>query len=189
MKNIFLIDGASGTGKSDLLEYIETIGTKSGFLIKATTRTKRDYEKERGVKLDLDFYSQEEFDALNLDYTYPYEKYFYGFSKSQLDNLIQSYNNIFVIIRSIPIMRMIKKDYSNNNIVTIYVHSDISLITERLQKQNYNKTQIDFRVSRINSTFEDYVLNSSFFDEVIVNNSDQDNYHTLINNLVLKYSQ
>lgn len=187
IKNIFLIDGASGTGKSDFVEYINSLNKKCGFLIKSTTRKIRDYEKKNAQNLDLKFYSKLKFDSLKFEYHYEYEKHLYGFYKKELDTLIDKCDNIFLIIRNIPLMRKLKKEYHNHIVIAVYVHSDISKIEERLRQQDCNEEQIKFRVSRIEKTYKDYVLNSGFFDEAIVNNSDKDTYHTLIDNLMKKY--
>lgn len=187
-KNIFLIDGASGTGKSDFVEYIISTYRKSGFLMKSTTREIRDYEKKERRKLDLKFCSKEKFDSLKLEYNYECEKHLYGFSKADLDSLVDKCENVFVIIRSVSLMRKLKREYKNHNVVIVYVHSDLSKIEERLKRQTLSKEQIKFRLSRIEATFKDYVLNSAFFDEVIVNNSDKDSYHKLIDNVIKKHT-
>jgi guanylate kinase len=187
-KNIFLIDGASGTGKSDFVEYINSLDKKSGFLIKSTTRRIRDYEKKNAQNLDLKFCSQLKFDSLKLEYHYDYEKHKYGFSKKELNELIEKCENIFLIIRNVPIMRKLKKEYIDYNVISVWVYSDISKIEERLRSQDCNDEQIKFRVSRIEKTYKDYVLNSAFFDEVIINNSDKESYHQLIDSLIKKYT-
>lgn len=187
-KNIFLIDGASGTGKSDLVEYIKSSNKKSGFLIKYTTRKIRDYEKINANNLDLNFCSQLKFSSLQLDYHYEYEKHLYGFSKRELNLMIEQCDNIFIIIRNVQLMRKLKKEYKDHKVITVWVYSDISKIEERLRKQDCNEEQIKLRVSRIEKTYKDYVLNSTFFDEIIVNNSNKEAYHQLIDNLILKHS-
>ncbi len=186
-KNIFLIDGASGTGKTDLVEYVKSINKNSGFVIKSTTRKIRDYEQKNTHNLDLKFCTQLKFDSLKLDYQYEYENYQYGFSKKELNDFIEKYLNVFLIIRNVPLMRKLKEDYKEHNVVTVWVYSDISKIKERLREQDCNEEQIKFRISRIEKTYKDYVMNSSFFDEIIINNSDKDAYHQLIVNLIKKY--
>ncbi|MBV6472202.1 MAG: Guanylate kinase [Saprospiraceae bacterium] len=187
-KNIFLIDGASGTGKSDFVEYINSLNNKSGFVIKSTTRKIRDYEKKNAINLDLKFCTQLKFDSLKLEYHYEYEKHQYGFSKKELNDLIEKCENIFLIIRNVPLMRKLKKEFKEQNVVSVWVYSDISKIKERLREQDCNEEQIKFRVSRIEKTYKDYVLNSAFFDEVVINNSDKEAYHQLIDSLIKKYS-
>lgn len=186
-KTLLLVDGASGTGKSDLLEYVKRSNQTSSFLIKATTRQIRDYEKKRKLSLDLRFYSNLDFDSLRLDYQYEYETHRYGFSRHGLNSLIVMYDVVFVIIRNIPLMRRIITDFPKCNVIKVYIHSDLSRIRERLIRQHYNEEEIKYRLSRIEAVYKDYVQNSSFFDEVIVNNSDKRAYHRLIDNLVNKY--
>jgi guanylate kinase len=184
--NLFLIDGASGTGKSDLIEYVRS-HKRCGVLVKATTRDLRDYEENEGVALDLSFHSREEFDSFDLEYKYEYGEENYGFSKGQLDECLDRFENVFAIIRSVSLMRELKKDYENYKVIAVYVHSDLRLIEERMRCQGRTQAEIDFRVSRISATFLDYVKNRDFFDQVIDNTSDKLDYYTLIDDLIKKY--
>ena len=43
MKNLFLIDGASGTGKTDLLRYLNEFAIEAKTLHKFTTRERRKF--------------------------------------------------------------------------------------------------------------------------------------------------
>ena len=85
MKNLFVVDGASGTGKTELLEYIFSYSSGMEVIPKYTTREQRDYEKVRGYTLDLKFVSSKQFDTKNLYYKYTYGREHYGFSKKKVD--------------------------------------------------------------------------------------------------------
>ena len=126
---------------------------------------------------------------LSLDYKYEYCDHYYGFSKAQLNQCIDHFDNVFAIIRNIQLMGELKEDYRDYKVIAVYIHSDLRLIEERLQRQGRTQSQIDFRLSRISETFADYVSHSDFFDEVIVNTSDKVAYYTLIDNLIKKYSR
>lgn len=88
MKNLFLVDGASGTGKSDLLNYVVDY-KQVNVVMKYTTRPQRLYEKEKGWLLDLNFVSLEEFERLKPDYVYKYRRdYWYGFYRADSKNAL-----------------------------------------------------------------------------------------------------
>lgn len=188
MVNIFLIDGVSGTGKSDLIEYARSSRDRCGIIVKTTTRELRDYEQKESTALDLIFCSREEFDTLQLEYRYEHSEHLYGFSREQLNRCITQSDNIFVIIRSVPLIKRLKEEYKHHRVVAVYIHSDLRLIEERLRRQGRTQSQINFRLSRIKETFSDYVKNSNTFDNVIVNSSDKKDFYTLIDNLLNKYS-
>lgn len=183
---MFLIDGASGTGKSDLIEYVATNGSSSGIVRKLTTRPIRRGEIRKS--LDLRFVPVEDFEVHRLDYRYKYGGYDYGFSKKDIDVLLKKYKSVFVIVRSVPVMKQLKSDYRDHGVIAVYVHSDIYLIWARMIESRQRPEDIAFRIARVQSTFEDYVRHSSFFDEVIINNSDKATYHKMITRLVAKYS-
>jgi len=187
--NLFLIDGASGTGKSDLVEYARASHRRCGVLIKATTRKLRDYEDREGTALDLSFYSREEFKSLHLDYQYDYNEEHYGFSKASLDQSLKQFENVFAIIRSIPLMIKLQADYQAYRVITLYVKSDIKQIEDRMRRQGRNQAEIGFRITRITDTLADYERHRNFFDEEIENSSDKKTYYSRVDDLLRKYSR
>jgi guanylate kinase len=187
-KVIFLVDGASGTGKTDLLEYVTSPAVGAGVVLKATTRPMRDYERRERVLLDLDFCSRDVFHSMNLDYVYTYRKHQYGFSREQLAGLLDRRDRVFVTVRSIPTMRRLKHDFGRYKVVAIYVHSDIVRIIERLTAKHREATDIAARVATIEQTYEDYRANREFYDEFILNNSDRQRYYETIGQMIAKYS-
>ncbi len=188
MRNLFLIDGASGTGKSDLVEYARASHRRCGVLVKASTRTLRDYEENEDVALDLSFHSRDEFNSFDFDYKYEYGEQLYGFSREQLNQCLDQFENVFAIIRSVPLMRKLKDEYKNYRVIAVYVRSDHRLIEERMLHQGRTQSEIDFRLTRISATFADYMRNAYFFDEIIENTSDKAAYYTLIDRLIEKYA-
>ena len=188
-KCLFIVDGAAGTGKTDLIEYVESNLRNAGVLKKLTSRPMRDEERRHGTTSDLIFLSQAEFDAMRLDYAYEYRGYSYGFSKQDLTSLLSKYDQAFVIIRSIPVIRRLAEATESHDVIKVYVHSDPCKTSQRLKAQGYTDNQIQFRLSRIEDTYREYILNKSFYDELLFNKSEKSDYHRLIDNLVMKYSQ
>ncbi len=184
---LFLIDGASGTGKSDLLEYVTAGGFDCGALLKDTTRTIRDYERE-GVNLDLRFCSKAEFVAHGHEYTYTYNGEQYGFCRRSLDALVKKHSFTFAIIRDVSLIERLRIDFAECRIVAVYVRSDPERIEERMRRQRQTEEQIRFRLSRLASTLEDYRLHASAFDEVLENNSDRQSFHDSIRDLLLRHT-
>ena len=112
MKNLYLIDGASGTGKSDLVHYVTDFKNDVKLVQKYTTRAERDYEKKLGWKLDLEIQSHGEFTQHDLDYTYYYGGERYGFYNKDLIEALHNYSNVFLIVRSAEIIRQIQQDFN-----------------------------------------------------------------------------
>lgn len=183
---IFLIDGASGTGKTDLLEYIAANRSSSGIVRKLTTRPKRRDESHK--TLDLQFVSAEDFEACRPDYRYKFGGYDYGFSKKDIDRLLKKCKFVFVIVRSVPVIEQVKRDYHEHRVVGVYVHSDLYLIFARMMASHETPEDIAYRITRVQGAFEEYVRHRNFYDEVIINDSDRATYHRLIAALMAKYA-
>ena len=116
MNKLFLIDGAAGTGKSDLIEFVSTqtdydISTVG----KITTRRKR--KKEEAKLTDLVFVTKDEFDRRKNNgdyYTYRYgskgHEYDYAINKTELIDSLCNHEFTFAIVRSRPTIAIIKRE-------------------------------------------------------------------------------
>jgi guanylate kinase len=186
MKKLFLVDGAAGTGKSDLVEYVRTT-RNCGVLIKATTRQLRNYERVERVPLDLAFYSREAFIARHLDYTYEYRDEYYGFNRSDLVDLLSKFQNVFAIIRSIPVMRQLQVDFSDYRVVTVYVRADATSVEERLRQQCRSEADIQMRLSRVAESIADFKRHRSFFNEILYNMGEKNTYYSAVDSLLARY--
>lgn len=200
MANLFLIDGAAGTGKADIIEHIyeKYLDPKVATIVKKfTTREHRTEEINRKLHLDLMFISPSEFDehckSSNF-YSYNYgggKKYSggkYGFNKAAVDKALDSYQNVFIIVRNRMIIQNIVKDYPKVWTVPVFIYSDNEKVIERLEKDGYDDTSIKFRISRQKLVWEDYLRQTDLYQEVIINNSNRNEFHRLIDNLIQKYS-
>ena len=109
MKVLFLVDGAAGAGKSDLVNYIaNTYQNTATKISKYTTRKRRITEEAK--KTDLIFISEEEFTKKKANkkdtlFSYFYGGSQYGFYKGDVDKAIEQYNCTFIIIRNQDLIR------------------------------------------------------------------------------------
>src|SRR5690348_15050228 len=104
MRNLFLIDGAAGTGKTDILDYVRdkySDGHRVYVMRKYTTRKHRPEEIKRKLPLDLEFVSERQFADLRSKpdfYSYTYGKAHYGFRHADLAKALHDYPNVFIIV-------------------------------------------------------------------------------------------
>ena len=194
MTNLFLIDGAAGTGKSDMIEHISEkySGRDVATTVKKfTTREHRPDEIDRKVHLDLMFISHLQFDEYSKNsnvYSYKYGGEKYGFDKAAVDEALASYQNVFIIVRNRIIIQQIVNDYPKDCIVPVFIYSDNDKVIERLKNDGYDDTSIDFRLSRQELVWNDYLRQSDLYQEVIINNSNKLDFWRLIDRLLKKYS-
>jgi len=190
MKNLFLVDGASGTGKTDLINYISNFQTSITYVQKYTTREKREYEKRRPKeKLDLIHINKNDFDSKTFEYKYNYAGEMYGFAKKQIDNAFLNNDNVFIIIRNVDVMIKLKEDYGYLNVVSLYVYTDKNLIVQRLKKDTYSQKEINFRMNRLRIAHESYLKNPDLYDTVLVNSGSKADYNKIIEKIYKKYQK
>lgn len=191
MKNLFLIDGASGTGKSDLLRYVREYHDHGSAQVvtKLTTREQRGYEKEFEVELDLRFCNDEEFERDAPDYRYTYSNHKYGFSKATLNHHLANSDNVFVIVRNRHLIERLKTDYSFINVVPVYIYTDADKLKIRLNEQEgYSEEQVAFRLKRNDRAFDDYLKHPEIYHEIIINTSSRRDFESLIDLMIREHS-
>lgn len=193
MKVLFLVDGAAGSGKSDLVNYIANAHKYTATKIdKYTTREKR--KSEEAKKSDLQFISHEEFKLMEEKYgndffRYTYGGQKYGFLKSDLEAAIKRYDSTFIIIRNQELIKKISSMYIDELLVVpIYIYTDMGLIEDRLKKDGYDEETIKFRLERSEVVFNEY-LENDIYRNVIINRSNVTDLHRKIKLLMEKYTQ
>lgn len=192
MKVLFLVDGAAGAGKSDLVNYIaNTYQNTATKINKYTTRKRRTTEEAK--KTDLIFISEEEFakkmaNKKDTLFNYFYGGSQYGFYKGDLDKAIEQYNCTFIIIRNQDLIRKLCVIYKDKVLVVpIYIYTDMGLIESRLKADGYDEDTIKFRMERSEAIFKEY-LENDIYTNVIINRSNVTDLHRKIRLLMDKYS-
>ncbi|MDL2269612.1 hypothetical protein LJC41_06580 [Desulfosarcina sp. OttesenSCG-928-G17] len=189
MKNLFIIDGASGTGKSDLIHYIHENSAVAACVPKLTTREQRKYEKSQKRVLDLEFVSDEQFEKINPSYRYTYTGCKYGFTKKSLDEALSSNDNVFVIVRNKDVIEKLRVDYPYINLIRVYIYTDQNMLEQRLlQQEGDDKETVKFRMNQIGTAFADFMRHPQIYDEILINCSNQNDYRRLIELLIEKHS-
>lgn len=197
MKRLIIVDGASGTGKSDMISYfVHKPGLRAAIIKKYTTREKRQ-EEERSVYSDL-FFPPLTFSDFsdrilpNPDYRhYRYGsdktgKNLYAVSLSEIRAALSKADIAFLIMRDKASIQAIKDSLPEIECISVFLYTDRERVVDRLKAENYSQSDIDFRLSRLPAAWSDYVRTSSFYDYVIVNNSSQPEFYSILDSFLGK---
>lgn len=196
MNKVFLIDGASGTGKSDLINFAKEHLSNYDIKIikKNTTRPRRSKEEAPEIGEELGFYTLEEFQMRGYDnkcnyYTYKYGGHQYSFSKAELLSSAKTREYTFVIVRDKKLIANIQKDLANTAITLyIYLYTDEELVRKRLIAEGFSEEDIERRIERNKAAWRDYVSTPDDEVIVIINTSNRADFQRKIELLVEKYS-
>ena len=200
MKTLFLVDGAAGTGKSDLLLYL-TQKKKPAvtFVPKYTTRGQRREEKERRTPLDLRFpedthtnFMQRTLDPVFYWYSYgtpdsPPD--LYGFYRSDIEEALRGHDVVLIIVRDCETITRLRNDLPHVRIVSVFIYTDRDLVIKRLRQDGYGEEEIQFRLSRQPIAWADYLKYSHRYDEKLINTSDRKDFELLIESLMRRYTE
>lgn len=179
MKKIFLVDGAAGYVKEDLLSFISS-KENACVVKKYTTRINRN--KNSKNKSDLIYVSKDEFYKFESEcycYNYGaendgYGKARYGVPKNKLWEAVEKFDNVFVIVRSSECSDNIIRDYGDKvKVVTVLVYPDKQYTKERIKNDrdfapNQKEKELQARPRRINEVLADYFNELNFFNRTIL---------------------
>ncbi len=177
MGNLFIIDGASGVWKTDLVEYVSNYLIDSTLIKKLTTRRLR--KNETSTKLDLKFITENEFETISPDYQYLYNGKKYGVMDRDIKEALSKFVNVFLIVRNIEIINKLKRKYINCKLTTVFIYTDTNEVKKRIVPI-YSKGIIE----SAKEAFLDYLRCPETYDEVLVNGAAANDFYRLINMLV-----
>lgn len=165
---IYVIFGASGTGKTTLMNCVFSEFGEKAIHKKGTTRNKRKYDD-----IEIESYPNglpdEKFGKEN-GYIYSTYGYEYGIEKKQLNDALEGGYPHFVICNDVETIKKLRNDYGTH-ICVVYLSFDAprETILSIQKTRGITDDEIDARVDKIEYLNREFISNSSFFDEVITN--------------------
>src|SRR5258706_9132344 len=170
MNKLIIMAGASGAGKSFLLQQISEIDDNIVPIKKLSTRSARDYEKEEFSGVDLVFDCSVATIKEKCQFRYKYEKETYGIRKSDIDSAFAKGKIPFVIVRDCEEIKALKEEYPNKTL-TLYLQSGLSGedLARVLREQWRGEIDIKLREARSKIDFDQYRHYFAEFKHVLIN--------------------
>jgi guanylate kinase len=164
MKKILLLLGASGSGKSTIGTFLQTLGIPE--LISHSTR------KPRWDEIDgksYYFVTKEKFDKIDkLEYS-DYSNNYYCLSRAEVER--HKENLVYCVVDSHGAEQIIK-NYGKENVVVIYVNASYQEMRERMGRRGDSPEKIEERIKYAIETDEKY--NDCKIADYFVDNGDLD---------------
>lgn len=185
MSKLYILAGAAGVGKSWLLTQIRAIDTSFKIIQKLTTRERR--KGENPTVLDL-IHGQSRKSIEGCDYRYqykqwvaPYDSYWYGIKKVDIDVALSEGKNPIVIVRRAQTIRQLREDYPKS--IVIYVQSALSAekLIYKLKdcgRDDLKNVNPDEYEKQQRMMFHDYIsfLRPILFNHVLINYFEEDSF-------------
>jgi guanylate kinase len=138
-KTIYLLVGASGSGKTMLSQYLKLWGIPE---IKShSTRPMREGERQGNP---YTFVTDEVFDQIDFIETTTYAGNRYGTSKQEIERIFNSNDTAFAIVDAHGVKEF-KKQYGDT-VKTIYIHAPFCTLIQRMKARGDTQENIAARV-------------------------------------------
>ena len=160
---IYIIFGASGTGKTTLIAQLRQLNNRIDIHEKGTTRDLRSYDE-----LELKHVSDDEIEKY--DYIYENYGYKYGISKTNIEDSLKFSKHHFIICNDKKTILGIKKDFKDRVRVIFLLFDRLEDTLVEIQKErNIKDDEINLRVEKYRALNQEFLDNRSFFDAIIIN--------------------
>lgn len=157
------IFGASGSGKTMLMESLAHAGNQYSIHIKGTDRPPRKYD-------DIEIRCVSSITDLEYDYIYQTYGYRYGLQRKQIDEALSAGRHHFVICNDIGVLRALKRDFGNRLRVVFQLFDAPRAIVEGIQlDREISDDEIELRLAKIEGLYRQYLEEQELFDEVLIN--------------------
>ncbi len=192
---LFIIDGAFGTGKKQLVEYIRSNQkrTRDSMVLQKETAVDHTHVVSKAISSDLNSpISNEQFDHMIGDvndkfYYYRYTKQRYGFYKSSLDKALQEKKYVFVIVRDKDTIRNLRDEYKEFLAVPVYIYTDEKELVRGLKGNCIPEEDIEFHRNRQQQAWNDYLADPGFY-RLVAHTSDEREFYRRIDSLINEFS-
>lgn len=168
MARLIIVAGASGAGKSFLLEQLQRLEEGIKPIKKLTTRPPRENETSDS-SLDLMFNCTDA-QIRRCDYSYNYCEHNYGIKKADIDRVLLSGLSPIVIVARCSAIAQIKEDYKSA--LVLYVQNVLSGVDlQKVLIKRGDTIGVDERIRRQRASLHEYVSNidKKLFDYVLIN--------------------
>ena len=164
---IYIIFGASGSGKTTFMNLIKSNFDNVDIHEKATTRKIRRYDDDEIISIPSGIPRDK------YDYIYNQYGYEYGIEKAQIERSLSMNRCHFVICNDIEIIERIKNDY-RGKVTVIFLCFDAPReeLIKIQKKREISDDEIDVRLNKMEYLNQVFIENTHVFDEVIKNKYD-----------------
>lgn len=166
-KQIFVLMGASGSGKSTVGGWLKAKGLSE--IISHTTRPMRVGEEE-GVTYY--YVTKEEFDQIEKVEQVEYQGNHYCISKKEIDEKLSRYDQLFVLT-DVHGMEQVKASYPKE-VIVIYLYISLEEMEERMRDRGDSEENIQKRLeyARLtneldNGKFADYQIENKILSDTL----------------------
>lgn len=168
MTYIVVVFGASGSGKTLLMEQLLGAGGQYSIHIKGTNRAPRQYD-------DVEICCVASVAPDQYDYIYETYGHRYGVQRAQIDAALRQNRHHFIICNDISVIRALRRDYGSAvKVIFHYFDAPRAELLKIQRARSINDDEIELRLAKTESLYRIYAENWVLFDAVLANSYGQE---------------
>lgn len=160
---VFIMFGASGTGKSTLLHELAALEPWMSIHVKGTDRPARQYDGEEMRYVP-------KVPPKQYDYVYNQYGHQYGIQRCQIDKALAAEKHHFIICNDIDTITRMRQDYGDRiRVVFLLFDAPRETLMAIQNSRQISDDEINLRLEKISVLAQTFVQHHDLFDGVVVN--------------------
>ena len=182
---VIVIFGASGSGKTSLMEMLVDSGGQYSVHEKTSDRPPRQYD-------DVELRCVTNFDVNDYDYVYETYGFRYGIQRAQIDKALEEQMHHFIICNDISTIKKLKRDYAAvAKPIFMFLDAPGDVLLDIQKKRKISDDEIEIRLAKTSVLSRQYAENTDLFDGILPNhyNEDQETLKHRLEGLLIELSR
>ena len=165
---VIIIFGASGPGKTTLMNQLINSSGQYSIHIKHTDRPPRQYD-------DVEIKCVKTFDLRDFDYVYQTYGFSYGIQKKQIHKAITENRHHFIICNDIATIKLLKRDYGSLvKAVFTFLDAPNDVMRKIHLERQISDDEINLRLAKTYVLHKQFVEEWPLFDGILPNHYEED---------------
>ena len=165
---VIVIFGASGSGKTSLMEMLIDSGGQYAVHEKSSDRPPRQYD-------DVELRCVTNFDVNDYDYVYETYGFRYGIQRVQIDKALEEKRHHLIICNDISTIKELKRDYVEvAKTIFMFFDAPNDVLLDIQRKRKISDDEIEVRLAKTSVLCRQYAENIDLFDGILPNYYSED---------------
>lgn len=191
-KTLFVIDGAFGPVKANLVSYLDASSRQNGLgYIKKYSWKEHDYPIKTDISQDLIEIDEQGFKNKQKDESFVFYRHsdqYYGFDSREVERQFRedSKDHLFVVVRSQQTIKDLQERFPQFGPIVVFVYIEEDSLKHALTSayEVENHQELEFHLARRNRAWRDFLKHPDLYDAVVNHPGEQGRFIDSVESLI-----